>query len=332
MIKFSTESLPEAERFDRWREEFMRPVYNFDVLRLHRPEHESFHTVDEVLKLGELGFAGCTGGPRGFSRSRKQASDGDDCFTFCVNRRGRIELSQSGSVLSVSRTRIVLVDHGRPVERLAVTPDAQTSHDDSTVRCYNYTVPRHRLLEAAPNVQDHVGKAVPGDGRVLQYLVWYTESLLSKPVTVAEPALASLAGDHVFDLIAMLVGPTRDAAELAVGRGLRASRLMAILSYVDRNLSNSNLSPRTIADAHGISVRYVSQLMEERGETIGRYIVRSRLERVAQKLSDPATLGTRVGDIALACGFNDISSFNRAFKGYFGESPRSYRRTKPGGQ
>jgi len=67
-------------------------------------------------------------------------------------------------------------------------------------------------------------------------------SNLAAPIT--GPALAGLAGDHLFDLIAMLIGPTRDAAELAAGRRLRSGRLMAILSYVDRNISTPPTEPQ----------------------------------------------------------------------------------------
>ena len=58
------------------------------------------------------------------------------------------------------------------------------------------------------------------------------------------------------------------------------------------------------------------------GITPHQYLLRTRLRRAALRLcTEPA----RVLDIALSCGFGDISNFNRVFRAEFGMSPRAYR-------
>jgi len=48
----------------------------------------------------------------------------------------------------------------------------------------------------------------------------------------------------------------------------------------------------------------------------------ARLREAAVRLvAEPGT----VLDIALDCGFGDVSNFNRAFRTEFGMSPRAYR-------
>ena len=42
-------------------------------------------------------------------------------------------------------------------------------------------------------------------------------------------------------------------------------------------------------------------------------------------LADPRNDRMRVGDIALNCGFNEVSYFNRRFRRRFGCSPMRYR-------
>jgi AraC family transcriptional regulator len=59
------------------------------------------------------------------------------------------------------------------------------------------------------------------------------------------------------------------------------------------------------------------------GTTPRQYLLRMRLRQAALRLKREST---KVLDIALGCGFGDVSNFNRAFRGEFGESPRSYRR------
>lgn len=58
------------------------------------------------------------------------------------------------------------------------------------------------------------------------------------------------------------------------------------------------------------------------GATPHQYLMRARLRRAAFRLRmEPS----RILDIALDCGFGDVSNFNRAFRAEFGVSPRVYR-------
>jgi AraC family transcriptional regulator len=60
------------------------------------------------------------------------------------------------------------------------------------------------------------------------------------------------------------------------------------------------------------------------GVTPHQYLLRLRLQRAAMKLrNEPA----KIVDIALECGFGDLSNFNRNFRTEFGVSPRVWRRT-----
>jgi AraC family transcriptional regulator len=58
------------------------------------------------------------------------------------------------------------------------------------------------------------------------------------------------------------------------------------------------------------------------GTTPHQYLLRIRLRRSALRLR---TESAKVLDIALECGFGDVSNFNRAFRAEFGVSPRIYR-------
>jgi transcriptional regulator GlxA family with amidase domain len=60
------------------------------------------------------------------------------------------------------------------------------------------------------------------------------------------------------------------------------------------------------------------------GTTPHQYLLRVRLRRAAIRLKVESA---RISDIALDCGFGDISNFNRAFRAEFGINPRRYRST-----
>jgi AraC family transcriptional regulator len=60
------------------------------------------------------------------------------------------------------------------------------------------------------------------------------------------------------------------------------------------------------------------------GITPHQYVLRARLREAASRL---ATGTRKVLDVALDCGFGDVSNFNRAFRCEFGVSPRAFRRS-----
>lgn len=62
------------------------------------------------------------------------------------------------------------------------------------------------------------------------------------------------------------------------------------------------------------------------GVTPHRYVMRTRLREAAMRLAASRRLPPpRVVDLALDCGFGDLSHFNHAFRAEFGCSPRVYR-------
>lgn len=107
--------------------------------------------------------------------------------------------------------------------------------------------------------------------------------------------------------------------------GLRAGRLLAVRQYLAAHFHEPRCSARVAAEFLGISERYVHDLMTGQGESFSDAVNRLRLEMVARRLIDPDYAGRRIGEIAFAVGFSDISYFNRLFRRRFGMTPRVYR-------
>ena len=83
----------------------------------------------------------------------------------------------------------------------------------------------------------------------------------------------------------------------------------------------------SLADAAGLSRYHFLRTFDRiTGVTPHQYVLRARLRDAALRLVRESG---SVLDIALDCGFGDISNFNRAFRSEFGVSPRVYRRDTP---
>jgi len=107
---------------------------------------------------------------------------------------------------------------------------------------------------------------------------------------------------------------------------LAASRAADILGYLQRNFSNPQLDPQTLADDLSISIRYAHKLMRLTGRSFREALIGLRLD--AARLTFAANRRPRqtIAEIAISVGFNDLSQFNRHFRAAFGMTPRAARR------
>jgi len=103
------------------------------------------------------------------------------------------------------------------------------------------------------------------------------------------------------------------------------SRLEQLKRRLLLDLADPALDFETFARREGISPRSLQRLFQLDGITFTRWVLKSRLERVADDLRSPAHRLRSITDIALAWGFSDLSHFSRAFREAFGVSAREWR-------
>jgi AraC family transcriptional regulator len=101
-----------------------------------------------------------------------------------------------------------------------------------------------------------------------------------------------------------------------VARVTRAVRMIEQNSAAELNLD-------ALAKAAGLSPYHFLRTFEQlTGLTPHQYLRRARLRQAAARLaSEPG----KILDIALDCGFGDVSNFNRAFRTEFGVNPARFR-------
>jgi transcriptional regulator GlxA family with amidase domain len=137
--------------------------------------------------------------------------------------------------------------------------------------------------------------------------------------------LQHLVVNHVCDLMAVVIGATRDGAAAAEMGGLRAARLQAIKDDIAKNLDGSYLSITALADRHHCTSRFVQRLFEAEGTTFTEYVLGQRMARAHRRLIDPRRDGEKISTVAFDCGFGDVSYFNRVFRRYYGAAPSDVR-------
>jgi AraC family transcriptional regulator len=100
------------------------------------------------------------------------------------------------------------------------------------------------------------------------------------------------------------------------------ARVTRTVRMIESNLS-SKISLRMLAHQAGLSPFHFLRSFEQvTGLTPHQYLRRARLRAAAARLKADRE---RVLDVALDCGFGDVSNFNRAFQHEFGTSPLNFR-------
>lgn len=100
------------------------------------------------------------------------------------------------------------------------------------------------------------------------------------------------------------------------------------MAYVDAQFDRCDLTVRDIASDLRVSTRQLQRAFSLMGTSPTDYLAQKRLERACQMLLDRrhGRNDMLISTIAFACGFSDISNFNRMFRRAFGCAPGRYGR------
>jgi len=310
-FRFSTDHIPEADRIAIFREIVSRQMLRHDMVPC--PDHP-FHVHGMARPFpGGVFAVWSMSSPHAIRRTRDFLSDGDDGLLFQWTNSVR-SAKHLGHEVAVESGDAILFSCSEP---RAV--DLPTPFKTVTLK-----LPRKALGPLLAGPEASFGKPVSSEAPALRLLLRYLEALREES-PASTPELQELAVAHICDLMAVLFGATRDAAEVAKKRGIRAARLLEVKTDIDRNLAHACLSCSDVAARHGMTPRSLQMLFEEQGTTFTEFLRERRLRRAHRMLISRRFNGDRIVDVALACGFGDVSYFNRQFRSHYGATPSDVR-------
>jgi AraC-like DNA-binding protein len=239
--------------------------------------------------------------------------DNDD-VVLVYAPRGSGTLRQFGREISIQDGEAVLVSNGSAGEFLGHIPSFIS----------NFRFSRAILSPLVANIDDVMIRKVPRDNPALQLLANYA-GIMKDTEALATPDLRRSVVLHMHDIVSLIAGSTRDAAEIVKVRGARAARLRAIKADIIENITDRGLTIGALAARHRISPRSIRGLFGGEETTFADFVLNQRLARVYRHLTDPRFADRTVGGIAFESGFGDLSYFNHAFRRRYGATPSDVR-------
>jgi AraC-like DNA-binding protein len=109
-----------------------------------------------------------------------------------------------------------------------------------------------------------------------------------------------------------------------VRTSVRSGHLRRAEQVIRKHLSNPALSPEMVAEACGISKRYLHELFGDTNQTVSQFIRDERLVAARDLISMAPSLS--MAEVSYRFGFCDQAQFSRLFKSKFGQTPSDWRR------
>jgi AraC-like DNA-binding protein len=310
-MRFSTDGLPERSRLDIVRELIGRSIMGVDISPLADTPMRSDLSIQSVPGLGII--TSVSTGLR-VERTRGMLADGSDDLVLAIQLDGVTIASQRSREFTARPGTVLLQSRAEPGQASFL----------SASRATGITIPRAALTPLVADLDDAVMRPLAMDGEALRLLMGYLRELANGNA-LADPELRRLVLGHVYDLVALVIGTGREATIAARSRGLRAARLRAIVEAIQSGFTDPAFSVQSIVRRLGLSQRYIQDLLQESGASFTDRVLELRLQNALAMLRDPTHDALKVIDVAYACGFNDVSYFNRCFRRRFGASPTELR-------
>lgn len=307
LVDLTTDSVAVGDRIGYWRDAVLRRTRP-EIVRSERQFTARLRRI--VLSDVELIEHASERIVSSRAAGRSRFEGGDD-IAIELMRRGTTNLTHNGEH-RLKAGDMWLVDYALPL-RTELSPH----------RACGVVLSRRSVQEVLGADLSRLGGhrlAARGLGAVVR--AHMTATLDEAPYMSTQQRIAAVKALAGMALVALQNARFGSADPDQLGEGL----YRAALALIKHHCVDPDLSPERIARGVGCSRASLYRLFAGRDQGVAEVIWHARLERVYRELSSAAGVGITIGDLALQCGFSDLSSFGRMFKRRYGMAPQEVRR------
>ena len=299
------------------REEFGRRVLQVDI---DGTGEKPFRICVSADTFGSARIAAISSSSICNTRGRELVAKSDGCIGFVVPLSGRYIAGHNGRDCTLVPGQIMALSNGLK----------------GSVRCpagglfLTIITPQENLREALNGKILKFGQQLNYSGEGLALLHAYLRYRIGSHSSPTESDRA-IIGRQLIELLALGLEGNSDTAHKVSAGSLTEARSAAIQAEIDQHFSEPWFGIETCASRLRLSVRYIQAICQRGGTSFVAEVRHRRLAMAMRILMDPASQNMRVTDIALDCGYSDISHFNRQFRAAFGDSPSGVRNSRVSG-
>ncbi|MFW7354668.1 MAG: helix-turn-helix domain-containing protein [Brucella sp.] len=265
--------------------------------------------------IGEIRMIELSGEPFHGTRGRQEiGTDGADFLGVLLQRSGSTQCKVGDVKTVVGPGDLSLWYSGRPVEFNMPGP----------FRKLCMLIPVRCLEPVLQNPTSYEGVHLVADNPLAALLGSYLTTL-SEQVANGHTDMASATVDVTLELLGAALRANAGKDDVTPRKKLQTR----VFQYIDSRLSDPDLTPAAIAEANGISPRYLYLLFETQGLSVAGWIRQRRLAKCRAALENQDNPKT-VCQIAHSWGFSDAAHFSRLFKSAYGMSPMSVKTHRKG--
>lgn len=252
---------------------------------------------------------------RSWSHIREDATD---VTVLWFVKRGSLCVSHQSGSSTAAAGDFVITKSMSPF-----TMECKTD-DESVHEVLHVIVPTHVFRRFIPR-EVTPGFTVPAEGR--EFLI--AERILTDVFEDADELAEHIEQLLVDSALSVLTDAIKDCDNATRTRQpISEKRLQDVLRFIEIHLCDPKLNATMVAEACGISPRYLSHLLRQHGVSFSALVWDWRLKIAHQWLSSTNPSDISIAEIAFRVGFKSPAHFSRLFKRVFKVGPREYRSGK----
>jgi AraC family transcriptional regulator, positive regulator of tynA and feaB len=311
---YSTKKIPLGKRLDSWQEQSDNVLFPMEI-EADEYESQNFFGAMVSQQIGSITIHGIKAQAHNVHHTKPtRFSDEEPYVIVILQAFGEGLISHGGRDVVLRPDDFMLLDTTKAFDLKFPGP----------VKEYLIQIPWDTVRRDLVSPERIAGLAIQGDKGIGRIVSNFLSGFIQEAPSLNPNEVSSLTRSLIESLniaaLSYLDASARDSS------GCQAFQLHQIRLYIEDHLRDANLTTDKIAEAHGISQRYLHKLFKTEGVSVGRLIWERRLERCRRDLENPLFSGKSITEIAYSWGFNSSSHFSRIFKQRFNRSPREIRK------